>query len=42
MSRFEKSNDKGKTGLTRRDFLETAGLTTLAIGVGGMAMPPTA
>ncbi|MCW8328483.1 sulfatase-like hydrolase/transferase [Photobacterium sp. SDRW27] len=42
MSQFDESNNKGKTGLTRRDFLETAGLTTLAIGMGGIAMPPTA
>jgi arylsulfatase len=41
MSNNGKNGDRSAKGFTRRDFLETAGLTTLALGAGAMAMSPT-
>ncbi|MCK5656430.1 MAG: sulfatase-like hydrolase/transferase [Deltaproteobacteria bacterium] len=40
MSQSDKSKDNSAKGLSRRDFLQTAGIATLAIGSGAMSMTP--
>ena len=40
MSQSDKRKDKSAKGLTRRDFLQTAGMATLAIGSGAMTLSP--
>ena len=40
MSQSDKKKDKGTKGLSRRDFLQTAGMATLALGSGAMSLTP--
>jgi arylsulfatase len=40
MSKSDKSKDNSAKGLSRRDFLQTAGMATLAIGSGAMSLTP--
>ncbi len=39
MSHSDESKDNSAKGLSRRDFLQTAGMATLAIGSGAMSLP---
>ncbi len=38
MSQSDKRHDDGAKGLSRRDFLQAAGLATLAVGSGAMSL----
>jgi arylsulfatase len=40
MSQSDKSKDNSAKGLSRRDFLQTAGIATLALGSGAMSLTP--
>ena len=40
MSQSDKSKDNSSKGLSRRDFLQTAGMATLALGSGAMSLTP--
>ncbi|MGD8876429.1 MAG: twin-arginine translocation signal domain-containing protein, partial [Syntrophobacterales bacterium] len=40
MSQSDKRKDNSAKGLSRRDFLQTAGIATLAIGSGAMSLSP--
>jgi arylsulfatase len=40
MSPSDTNNNGGAKGISRRDFLQTAGMATLALGAGSISLPP--